>query len=58
MADPTYELDKIKADKVWHTAYVLSEHLNDNAPIGWFDYIDTARAIKNGWKEFTEIMDG
>lgn len=45
MTDPTYDLDEIKADPKWHVAYVLSEILNDKAPIGWSKYISSAECL-------------
>jgi hypothetical protein len=32
---------------IWHIAFILSEMVNDNAPLGWERYIPLAkRAIK------------
>lgn len=48
MKDPTYEKDKIESNGVWHIAFIMSEMLNDNAPIGWSKYIQAAeKAMKN-----------
>ena len=35
LPDPTYVKEEIEANPEWHVAWVLSEILNDNAPIGW-----------------------
>lgn len=43
--DPTYIKDEIEANQEWHVAWVLSEILNDNAPIGWSRYIGTAQCL-------------
>jgi hypothetical protein len=43
MSDPTYEKKRIDADPVWKIAFMMSEMLNDNAPLGWSRYIDTAK---------------
>ena len=45
MADPTYVTEKISANPVWQLAFLLSEILNDNAPIGWGSYIYTAERV-------------
>ena len=43
--DPTYVRENIEANPEWKLAYVLSEIKNDNAPIGWSQYIPTARCL-------------
>ncbi len=43
--DPTYVKEDIKANPVWHLAWVLSEIQNDRAPIGWGRYISTAKSL-------------
>lgn len=45
MGDPTYVDDLINANPEWRIAFIISEHLNDNAPIGWSRYIPTAQSI-------------
>jgi hypothetical protein len=43
MTDPTYVKEQIDADPVWRLAFRLSEVDNDNAPIGWYRYVNLAR---------------
>ncbi len=43
--DPTYDRAAINANPIWRTAFVISECLNDNAPLGWGRYIWIAEAI-------------
>ena len=43
--DPTYDADQIAANPVWKEAFRLSELWNDNAPIGWSDYIANANYV-------------
>lgn len=45
MPDPTYDKKAIKKNKVWYVAFVLSEIMNDEAPIGWSKYISTAEHL-------------
>jgi len=45
MKDPTYERAEIEANPVWFIAWIISEHLNDNAPLGWSRYIGAANSI-------------
>jgi hypothetical protein len=45
MRDPTYVKADIEANPVWDLAFVLSEILNDGAPIGWSKYISTAECL-------------
>lgn len=45
MPDPTYVKKTIEANPVWDLAFVLSEISNDNAPIGWSQYITVARCL-------------
>lgn len=47
MNDPTYQIDIIKGNNVWHLAYIISEFENDNAPIGWGKYISLASHLIN-----------
>ncbi len=51
MTDPTYSKTEINANKVWKTAFIISECLNDAAPIGWSKYIWVAEAIIKENKE-------
>lgn len=44
--DPTYVREQIDADPVWRTAFILSECLNDNAPLGWSKYIWVAESLQ------------
>lgn len=43
--DPTYLMVEIKANHVWHLAWLISERFNDTAPIGWGRYIGEAAGI-------------
>ena len=43
--DPTYVREDIDADPVWELAFAISEIENDNAPIGWGQYIPTAKCL-------------
>jgi hypothetical protein len=43
MSDPTYNRLAIDANPIWKIAFMMSEMLNDNAPLGWGRYIDTAK---------------
>jgi hypothetical protein len=45
MLDPTYDKKSIKANPVWHTAWLMSECLSDNAPLNWSKYIWVAEVI-------------
>lgn len=45
MADPTYRREEIDANPVWQLAFVLSEIMNDGAPIGWSRYIFVAQCL-------------
>lgn len=50
MNDPTYHRESIDANPVWELAFIISEIQNDNAPIGWSEYIPLAEAlIANGY---------
>lgn len=50
MTDPTYNIDEIKKNPVWHVAWVLSEIQNDDAPIGWSKKIPTAEHLLAAFK--------
>lgn len=43
--DPTYDMAKINACPVWRAAFIMSEWLNNNAPLGWSRYIPVAEAV-------------
>jgi len=43
--DPTYIRTQIDANPVWRVAWIISEHNNDNAPIGWSSYIPVAEEL-------------
>lgn len=43
--DPTYDVDTIKGNPEWHIAWILSEHCNDSAPMGWSRYVPAAKSI-------------
>lgn len=45
MNDPTYDKKEIEKNLIWKIAFIISECLNDDAPIGWSRYIDTAKEI-------------
>ncbi len=45
MSDPTYEKAVIEANPTWEIAFILSEMLNDDAPIGWSNYIFAAERL-------------
>ena len=47
MNDPTYDRKEIDVNPVWRLAFVLSEIMNDNAPIGWGRYIYPAECLLN-----------
>lgn len=43
--DPTYIKEVIDSKPEWKLAFELSEVDNDNAPLGWFDYIHLAHHL-------------
>lgn len=45
MKDPTYDMERIKANPAWDLAFTLSELRNDNAPIGWGAFIPDAESL-------------
>ena len=52
LPDPTYNQEDLKFNGVWHIAFIISEMVNDNAPIGWSKYIPLAEeAIKKAREE-------
>lgn len=42
LSDPTYVKAEIDANPAWRRAWELSELFNDNAPIGWSNFIEQA----------------
>lgn len=44
--DPTFDLERIKADPDMELAFTLSELENDNSPIGWSRYLPLARLLR------------
>ena len=45
MSDPTYVQSEIKEKPEWDLAYVLSEIMNDNSPLGWSEYVYVAKLL-------------
>jgi len=45
MNDPTYNREAIRANPEWDLAFILSEIMNDAAPLGWSKYIPTAQCL-------------
>lgn len=45
MSDPTYDKAEINKNPEWELAFVMSEIMNDDAPIGWGKYIGPARGL-------------
>ena len=45
MNDPTYNRKEIKQNPVWETAFIMSECLNEGAPLDWGRYIWVAEAL-------------
>lgn len=45
ISDPTYNREEISKNLEWELAFVLSEIINDNAPIGWSRYISVAHSL-------------
>lgn len=45
MTDPTYDKKEIEKNPIWAVAFIISECLNDNAPLGWSKYIWIAKLI-------------
>lgn len=45
MTDLTYVKEEIESREDWRVAWVLSEILNDAAPIGWSRYIGAAQCL-------------
>jgi len=40
--DPTYDMNVINKNPIWKKAFELSELKNDNAPLGWSNYMKEA----------------
>lgn len=53
LPDLTYDRNEINSDPVWKLAFVLSEIMNDNAPIGWSRFIWVAECLLANY-EITE----
>jgi len=45
LSDPTYNRETIRENPEWDLAFVLSEIRNDDAPIGWSQYISDAQCL-------------
>ena len=45
MKDPTYVRKDINNNPAWKLAFIMSELVNDGAPIGWGNYIILAEGI-------------
>ena len=43
--DPTYIREEIRKNPTWDLAFVISEIVNDNAPLGWSKYIFQAECL-------------
>ena len=55
MLDPTYNKELIDVNPIWKLAFLISEIENDNAPIGWRNYIFLAEnLIRNGYGEIKD----
>ena len=55
MNDLTYDRKIIDLNPVWKLAFIISEIENDNAPIGWGQYISLAgNLIANGYAQVEE----
>lgn len=52
---PTYDSKEIDENPIWELAFIISEILNDNAPLGWGQYIPLAESIiANGYSRRTD----
>jgi len=47
--DNTYNQEEINANPVWQLAFSISEHINDEAPIGWNKYIGLAMGLLSNY---------
>ena len=45
MSDPTYDREVIRKNPIWNEAFILSEVLNDSAPLRWGRYIYAAEEL-------------
>ena len=45
MKDPTYSKEDIDKNPTWNLAFTMSELVNDNAPIGWGEYIMLSKML-------------
>ncbi len=43
--DPTYDKEQIRRNGVWGIAFIISEMVNDGAPMGWSRYIPLAKEM-------------
>lgn len=50
MKDPTYNKAEIQKNKAWCVAFVLSEVMNYDAPIGWSKYIPIAECLLDAFE--------
>jgi hypothetical protein len=50
MGDPTYNRDEIDANPMWKLAWLISEIENDNAPIGWGQYVYLAKVLMSKYE--------
>jgi len=50
LPDPTYIVEDIQRDPIWRLAFEMSELDNDNAPIGWGQYIELARLMTHKYE--------
>ena len=57
MTDPTYNREEIAKNPKWNIAFILSEHLSDDAPIGWSKYIGLAEEILESIEHRDTIVD-
>ncbi len=54
MNDPTYNRKEIDKHLIWKMAFIMSECLNDNAPLGWSKYIYVAEQVVKGTTEYVK----
>lgn len=45
MSDPTYDPEVLRTNGVWQIAFVISEMVNDAAPVGWSRFIPLANQV-------------
>jgi len=46
MNDPTYDRTVINQNPIWKAAFIISECVNDNAPLGWGRYIYACEEVQ------------